>query len=153
MEYGKRKKLKKLLNTDVSPGQIKVKDLNNDGAIDANDDKQGVGHTRPRWTGGWSNTSAIRILSFPLLYSVTLGIHESHQRAVTLDGRYMQRKVNYWVAGTNENAKILFTRFQRRRSRYFQQCNELSRWIVTLKYVIFQWAIILPTTIKEVGYQ
>ena len=27
------------------------------------------------------------------------------QGSLTLDGRYMQRKIDYWVAGTNENAE------------------------------------------------
>ena len=34
------------------PGQIKVKDLNNDDKIDATNDRQIVGHVRPRWVAG-----------------------------------------------------------------------------------------------------
>ena len=86
------------------PGQIKVKDLNNDDTIDANDDKKIVGHTRPRWTGGWSNTFSYKNFELSFFILSRWGFTVP-QGAVTLDGRYMQRKVDYWVAGTNENAK------------------------------------------------
>ena len=36
------------------PGQIRVKDLNGDGQINA-DDREIVGYVRPRWTAGWNN--------------------------------------------------------------------------------------------------
>lgn len=86
------------------PGQIKVKNLNDDDKIDANDDKQIVGHARPRWTGGWNNSFNYKNfeLSFFILSRWGFTIP---QGAVTLDGRYMQRKVDYWVANTNENAQ------------------------------------------------
>ena len=45
------------------PGQIKVKDLNNDGSIDATNDRQIVGKERPRWTGGWNNTFSYKNLN------------------------------------------------------------------------------------------
>jgi len=86
------------------PGQIKVKDLNNDDTIDANDDKKIVGHTRPRWTGGWSNTFSYKNFELSFFILSRWGFTVP-QGAVTLDGRYMQRKIDYWVAGTNENAK------------------------------------------------
>ncbi len=85
------------------PGQIKVKDINNDGTIDAND-RQIVGKKRPRWSAGWQNTFTYKNfeLSF-FIYSrwkfiVTRG-------AETLGGMYMMRDIDYWIAGTNENAE------------------------------------------------
>ncbi|MDO4163397.1 MAG: TonB-dependent receptor [Bacteroides sp.] len=86
------------------PGQIKVKDLNDDGEINANDDRQIVGHVRPRWTGGWSNTFSYKNfeLSFFILSRWGFTVPQGSR---TLDGRYMQLKTDYWVAGTNENAK------------------------------------------------
>ena len=86
------------------PGQIKVKDLNKDDKINANDDKQIVGHVRPRWTGGWTNTFNYKNFEFSCFIISRWGF-DVPQGAETLDGRFMKRKLDYWVAGTNENAK------------------------------------------------
>ncbi|SHE58913.1 TonB-linked outer membrane protein, SusC/RagA family [Bacteroides luti] len=86
------------------PGQIKVKDLNKDGKIDANNDKKIVGSIRPAWSGGMTNTFNYMNLELSFFIYTRWG-STFKGGAVTLDGRYMQRKVDYWVAGTNENAK------------------------------------------------
>lgn len=84
------------------PGQIKVKDLNGDGVIDAND-RQIVGYVRPRWTGGWTNTFSYKNFELSFFIFSRWGFTVP-QGSATLDGRYMMRKLDYWVAGTNENA-------------------------------------------------
>jgi TonB-linked SusC/RagA family outer membrane protein len=38
------------------PGDIRVRDLNNDGKIDATNDRKIVGTNRPKWSGGLENT-------------------------------------------------------------------------------------------------
>ena len=87
-----------------SPGQIKVKDLNNDGSIDANNDRQIVGNQRPDWTGGMTNTFNYKNLELSFfIYSRWGATFKSG--ALTLDGRYQQRKIDYWIADTNEDAK------------------------------------------------
>ncbi len=86
------------------PGQIKVKDLNKDDEINANDDKEIVGYVRPRWTGGWNNTFNYKNLELSVFVISRWGFTVP-QGAVTLDGRFMQRSVDYWVQGTNEDAK------------------------------------------------
>lgn len=84
------------------PGQIKVKDLNGDGTIDAND-KQIVGYARPRWTAGWTNTFNYKNfeLSFFIISRWDFTVPQGEEN---LDGRYMKRSLDYWVAGTNEDA-------------------------------------------------
>ncbi len=86
------------------PGQIKVKDLDGDGTIDADYDRKIVGYKRPDWTGGITNTFNYKNweLSF-FIFSRWGGNFKNG--ALTLDGRYMQRKIDYWVAGTNEDAE------------------------------------------------
>ncbi len=86
-----------------SPGQIKVKDLNNDGVIDANNDRQIVGHVRPSWTGGWTNTFTWKGIELSFFIFSRWGFTVP-QGYLNLDGRYMQRKIDYWVEGTHENA-------------------------------------------------
>ncbi len=85
------------------PGQIKVKDLNNDGTIDATNDRQIVGKIRPDWTAGWNNTFSYKNFELSFFILSRWGFTVP-QGAASLDGRYMMRKLDYWVAGTNENA-------------------------------------------------
>ncbi len=85
------------------PGQIKVKDLTEDGKIDAND-RQIVGHKRPDWSGGWNNTFTYKNFELSAFIVARYGF-TVRAGAMTLDGRYMARKVDYWVAGSNENAE------------------------------------------------
>lgn len=86
------------------PGQIKVKDLNHDDKIDANNDKKIVGSVRPKWTGGISNTFTYKNWELSCFIIARWGFTVP-QGAETLNGRFQMRKIDYWVAGTNENAK------------------------------------------------
>jgi TonB-linked SusC/RagA family outer membrane protein len=86
------------------PGNIKVRDLNGDGVIDANNDRDIVGNERPNWTGGMLNTFNYKNLELSFFIYSRFG-STFKNGALTLDGRYMQRKIDYWVAGTNEDAE------------------------------------------------
>ena len=85
------------------PGQIKVQNTDGNEKIDA-EDKQIIGHVRPRWTGGFNNTFNYKNLELSVFIISRWGFTVP-QGALTLDGRYMQRKIDYWVEGTNENAE------------------------------------------------
>jgi TonB-linked SusC/RagA family outer membrane protein len=85
------------------PGQIKVKDLNGDGKIDATNDRQIVGKVRPRWTGGWNNSFSYKNFELSCFMVARWGFTVP-QGSATLDGRYMMRQLDYWIAGTNEDA-------------------------------------------------
>lgn len=86
------------------PGMIKVKDLNGDGKIDGNNDRQVVGKSRPDWSGGFLNTFSYKNweLSFFLYgrFGFTLRTGEE-----TLSGRFAMRKLDYWIKDVNENAE------------------------------------------------
>ena len=86
------------------PGQIKVKDLDENGSIDPNNDRQIVGNVRPRWTAGFNNTFNYKNIELSV-FIISRWKFTVPNGALTLDGRFMQRKVDYWVAGTNENAE------------------------------------------------
>ncbi len=86
------------------PGQIKVRDLNGDGEIDATNDRAIVGHSRPDWTGGWRNTFTYRNFEFSFFMYARYGFTVEAGSA-TLDGRYMMRDVDYFVVGSNEDAE------------------------------------------------
>lgn len=85
------------------PGQIKVKDTDNNGKIDAND-REIVGKVRPRWSGGWHNTLSYK--SFELSFFIYARWKFTVPKgAETLGGMYAMRDLDYWVKGANEDAE------------------------------------------------
>ena len=88
---------------DRKPGQIKIKDMNEDDKIDAND-RRIVGRIRPRWSAGWNNTFNYKNweLSFFIYSRWKFTVNKG---AETLGGMYMMRDVDYWIAGENEDAE------------------------------------------------
>jgi TonB-linked SusC/RagA family outer membrane protein len=86
------------------PGQIRVKDLNTDDKIDGNNDRTIVGKGRPRWSGGWRNTFTYKEWELSCFIFARWKFTVPAGR-VNLDGRYAMRKLDYWVAGENENAE------------------------------------------------
>ena len=84
-------------------GQIKIKDVKEDGKYTA-DDRQIVGHSRPRWTAGLTNSFSYKGFDLSLFIISRWGFTIPNG-ALTLDGRYMQRKIDYFVPGYNEDAE------------------------------------------------
>lgn len=87
----------------AKPGNIRVKDLDDNGKIDGND-RQIVGKVRPRWTAGWTNTFDYKNweLSFFMYARWKFTVPAGSE---TLGGMYAMRDVDYWVANTNEDAE------------------------------------------------
>lgn len=81
-------------------GMVRPVDQNGDNKIDPNDDRVIIGHTRPRWTFGMTNTFSYKNFDLSVMlygrfdYMVDTG-------GEWQGGRYMQRKINYY----NENNK------------------------------------------------
>ncbi|MDL2305830.1 TonB-dependent receptor [Bacteroides sp. OttesenSCG-928-D19] len=86
------------------PGQIKVKDLDNSGGIDANNDRTIVGKVRPDWSGGITNSFRYKDFEFSFFIYSRWGFTVP-SGSLTLDGRYQMRKIDYWVKNVNENAR------------------------------------------------
>lgn len=90
------------------PGQVKVKDINNDGKI-SEDDRQVIGQVAPKWNGAVTSTMNFKNLDFTFLVSTSQGSTVSssfHNNTVfPYDGEpsrlFNAAKVNYW---TPENA-------------------------------------------------
>lgn len=84
------------------PGQIRVKDLVKDDKIN-DEDRTIIGRTRPRWSGGWHNTFTYKNfeLSFFIFARWKFDIAKG---AETLGGAYHMRKVDYFIAGSHEDA-------------------------------------------------
>ena len=81
-------------------GMARPADLNGDYKIDPNNDRKIIGHTRPRWTVGLSNTFRYKNFDFSFfLYGrmdYTFNTGGEYQ-----GGRYVQRSISYY----NENNK------------------------------------------------
>ena len=88
---------------DFRPGDIRIQDRNGDYKIDANNDKQILGHSAPSWIGGFQNTFNYKNWELNIFmlarwgYTITGG-------AESLQGRYAQRDLDYWTPNhpTNE---------------------------------------------------
>lgn len=84
-------------------GKIRVKDLNKDDVIDANNDRRIVGNRRPKWNAGLLNTVNYKNWELScFIYSRWGFTLLSGQE--TLSGRFAQRKLDYWTP-TNQDAK------------------------------------------------
>ena len=82
------------------PGQIKIKDQNGDGKIDAVNDRVILGSTIPRWAGGITNRFEFKgfDLSFFVYARVGNLIRSNFHTAFNhLAGRYNNLDVNYWT--------------------------------------------------------
>lgn len=84
-------------------GQIKVKDLDDNGKIDGND-RQIVGTRRPDWSGGLTSTLTYKNWDFSVFVFSRWGFTVP-AGAANLDGRYMQRSLDYFIPGVNEDAE------------------------------------------------
>ncbi len=85
------------------PGEIKLKDLNNDGVIDANNDRQIVGNGRPRLSGGFLNTFTYKNFELSAFLYGRFGF-TLRTGVETLSGRFAMRKLDYWIQDINEDA-------------------------------------------------
>ncbi len=90
-------------NSQFRPGSIKVRDVNGDYRIDANNDRVIVGNAVPKWNGGITNTFTYKSFDLSAFvfarwkFTVLTG-------AESLQGRYAQRVVDYWTPTNPTNA-------------------------------------------------
>jgi TonB-linked SusC/RagA family outer membrane protein len=88
------------------PGEIKIKDQNNDGKIDAND-RVVLGTAVPDWAGGLTNRFEYKGFDLSFFVFARVGqmlrsrFHDSYN---TLFGRYNNLKVDYWTPNNPTNA-------------------------------------------------
>ncbi|RNL52185.1 SusC/RagA family TonB-linked outer membrane protein [Pedobacter jejuensis] len=93
----------KLNGVVFSPGNVKVRDLNGDYKIDANNDRQVLGHYNPSWTGGLTNTFGYK--GFDLSIFIIARYNFLIQTgAEALQGRFAQRVVDYWTPTNPTNS-------------------------------------------------
>ncbi|MDR2914621.1 MAG: TonB-dependent receptor [Tannerella sp.] len=87
------------------PGQVKVKDLDNNGVIDAND-KKVIGQRDPKWTGSITNTFTYRNFDFSFNVYTRQGaqLQSTFLSAfMSLEGNYKNLDVDYWTPENPSN--------------------------------------------------
>jgi len=91
------------------PGQVRVRDINGDGRIDA-DDRTVLGVNMPDWTGGIGNTLAYKNFDFTFFVHTLQGamspsyFHISHSGGFdATPARFNSLKTNYWTPDNPSN--------------------------------------------------
>lgn len=91
------------------PGQVKVKDLDGNGIINA-DDRKVMGSAMPKWTGGITNTLDYKNVDFSFFVYTSQGafsnsyFHISHSGGFdATPARFNSMKTNYWTPENPSN--------------------------------------------------
>ncbi len=85
-----------------TPGSIKIEDVNGDNKIDANNDRQIIGWTRPRWVVGMTNSFTYK--GFELSIFLYGRLHYMYSYGGEPEAaRYVTRKIDYYTEN-NTNA-------------------------------------------------
>jgi len=83
------------------PGNVRVADLNGDNKIDANNDRQIIGWTRPRWVVGMTNTLNYKQFDLSIfLYGRLNYLYNFGGEGQ--DARRVQRKINYYTENNTD---------------------------------------------------
>lgn len=134
-----------------TPGQVKVKDQNDDGVIDAND-KVVIGQQLPKWTGSITNTFTYKKwdLAFNIYTRQGAQLNSTFVSSfMAYDGNYKQAKANYW---TETNPSNEFPQ-PGNKGKYFsamsyQDVSFVRVGYITLGYT-FPSSILTPAGIKR----
>ena len=88
------------------PGEIKLADLNNDGAIDATNDRMVLGNDVPKAYGGLNNKFEFKGIDFSFFFYYRLGFminSDFSNGQATMQGRYNNLEVDYWTIDNPTN--------------------------------------------------
>ena len=76
-------------------GDVKVRDLNGDHKIDANNDRKVLGQYNPKWTSGMTNTFTYKNFELSMFIYARWGFL-MNGGAADMQGLYQSRNVDYW---------------------------------------------------------
>ncbi|WP_245877940.1 TonB-dependent receptor [Spirosoma fluviale] len=89
------------------PGEVKVKDQNNDGKIDAVNDRIILGTPRPKWSGGFDNTFKFKGFDLNLFLYARVGQMINSDRSARFDQQGVGNStagLDYWTPENPTNA-------------------------------------------------
>ena len=88
------------------PGEIKLADLNNDGKIDATNDRMVLGNDLPKAFGGLNSKVEFKGIDFSFFFFYRLGFminSDFSNGQATMQGRYNNLRVDYWTIDNPTN--------------------------------------------------
>ncbi|MEX2232578.1 MAG: TonB-dependent receptor [Cyclobacteriaceae bacterium] len=88
------------------PGELKLADLNNDGAIDGTNDRVVLGNDVPKAYGGLNNKVTFKGIDFSFFFYYRLGFMINSAFSTdqaTMQGRYNNIQVDYWTIDNPTN--------------------------------------------------
>lgn len=95
----------------AQPGSIKLADLNNDGVIDANNDRKVIGSGQADWQGGMTNRFSYKGFDLSFVLYARMGgtlvsqIYQPYAAYINvMDGKRNNIKVDYWTPENPTNA-------------------------------------------------
>lgn len=89
------------------PGEIKVKDQNGDGKIDAVNDRVILGNNRPKWSGGFDNTVKFKGFDLNVFLYARVGQMLNSDRSARFDSQGVGNStagLDYWTPENPTNA-------------------------------------------------
>ena len=86
---------------NFAPGKTRIKDLNGDYKIDANNDRVVLGNTRPKWNMGFNNTLRWKNLQLDIFMFGSMGYFLQTGNGQTTAGP--SRVINYYTEN-NKNS-------------------------------------------------
>lgn len=89
-----------------TPGQVKVKDVNDDKVIDADEDRKIIGQRTPKWSGSITNTLKYKNWDFSLYVYTRQGqqLYSTFKSTfMSLEGNFKNVAVDYWTESNPSN--------------------------------------------------
>ncbi len=122
---------------DQTPGQVKVKDIDNNGVIDAND-KQVLGQRSPKWIGSMTNTFRYKNVDLSIYIYTQQGAQQQDafmSSFMTFEGDYKQVDVPYW---TEENPSNKYPQ-PGNKGKYYDAMRYVSTSFVRVGSITLGW--------------
>ena len=116
------------------PGDIRVEDVNDDGVINQNDDRQIIGSPNPDWIGGFINTFSYKNWDLSAFFYSEWGA-TILGGAVDLQGQYVHRAVDYWTPDNPTNAYPKADYNNGGQPLYYSAMNYQDGSFIKLRYV------------------
>ena len=123
----------------AQPGDLKFEDINEDGIIDAENDRVYLGSTLPSWTGGVTNRFTYKNFTLSIFVQTTQGVLKNNAAidlGEQLGRRNIPADVGYWTPENRSNEWSSLTYFNTRNYRFPRDASYVRIRDITFSYNI-----------------